>query len=81
MTDNPEKLTEKDFHDKLNIFYNQIVQSTGAPIQTGRLNVNNNAQRIEYVFISPLSGQRCFLWWNRLTGLVGWSMIQPVDIV
>lgn len=81
MTDQMSVITEQEFHTKLQSLYNSLVQLTGLPIQTGRLNVNNNANRIEYVFISPLSGQRCYLWWNRLTGLVGWGVIEPKDII
>lgn len=83
--DNTEKITETEFIEKIQQFYAQLQARWGSPIQPSRVNINNSAQRLEYAFVNlhtnVIGGQVAFIWWNKITGSVGWSMNQPNDIV
>lgn len=74
-------ITEQEFIEKIQSFYAQLQAKFGYPVQPMRMNVPNNIPRLEFMFQSVMTGQVAFIWINKVTGMVGWCMNEPQDVV
>lgn len=78
--DNTEKITESEFFEKIQLFYTQLQAKWCYPIQPRQLSLPANSGRVEVVFHAIMNGQAAYLWFNKNTGMTGWSMNAPIDV-
>lgn len=74
-------MTVDDFLEKIQALYKCLTERSGLVIQPMRLNLSPNTPRLEFMFKSVMTGQVAYIWFNKLTGMVGWGMTQPEDII
>ena len=79
--DNTEKITEAEFINKIQQFYAQLQARWGYPVQPHRLGLKPNTPRLEFMFSSVMTGQVAYVWYNTITGMVGWSVIAGGDVL